>query len=75
MSQGFEAITALIGAAVALLGYIAVVVRRIRKVLARWEQLMREHQQLLEVAHWHEYGEVYPLIPVPQGPRHRRARY
>lgn len=62
-------------AVVTILGYIAGVVRRIRKTLRALEQHQAEHHQLMELAHWHEYGQVIPLQPAASaGPRHRRDR-
>lgn len=70
-----DVLLGLVVCVVTILGYIAVVVRRIRKTLRVWEQLLAEHAELLQVAHWHEYGRVIPLVPASAAgvpPRHRR---
>jgi len=74
-SSRLDVLLGLVVAVVTILGYIAGMIRRIRKTLRAWEQHQAEHHQLLELAHWHEYGQVIPLVSASsQGPRHRRDR-
>jgi hypothetical protein len=65
----------LVVALVTILGYIASMIRRIRKTMRAWELHQAEHNQLMELAHWHEYGRVIPLAgAAPWAPQHRRSR-
>lgn len=69
-----DVLLGLVVAAVTILSYIAWLVRKIRRTLRAWEQHQEEHQLLLEVGHWHDRGQVIPLIPAaPRRPQHRRG--
>lgn len=63
----------LVAALVTILGYIAGLVRKIRRTLRAWEQHQAEHAQLLQLAHWHDRGRVIPLTPEPARPHRHRA--
>lgn len=68
-----DAILALVVAVVTILGYIAWLVRKIRRAARAFALHQEEHRALLETAHWHEYGQVIPLVADSPGARHRRA--
>jgi hypothetical protein len=59
----FESLTALLVAVVSLLGYAVTLLRRIRRVLARFEQFGREHRLLLDAAHGHEKEKIVAAAP------------
>jgi hypothetical protein len=71
-----DLLLALVTGVVSILGYMAWVVRRIRKTLRAWEQHQAEHGELLQLAHWHDHGRVIPLLPsapAPARPHRHRA--